>query len=117
MQGIKWLIAGMVALIWIYSGAVMLRDGLDFLTPFVSAILTVTWPGQFALDFLLYLILSAIWVAWRHGFGGKGIVLGGAMLFGAVVFLPYLLITALRSGGDPAVFLLGTKRAERSLGA
>lgn len=114
MQGVKWLIAGMVAVIWIYSGAVMLRDGVDFLTPFFSAILTVTWPGQFALDFLLYLLLSSTWVAWRHGFGGAGIALGGAMLFGAVVFLPYLLIAALRSGGDPVVLLIGVGRARQA---
>ncbi len=114
MQAMKYLIAAMIAVIWIYSGAVMLHEGLDFFTPFVSAILTVTWPGQFALDFLLYLLLSAIWVAWRHGFSGAGIALGFAMLFGAVVFLPYLLIAALRSGGDPVVFLIGPGRAGRS---
>ncbi|MGI3186529.1 hypothetical protein [Nioella aestuarii] len=114
MQGIKWLIAGMVAVIWVYSGAVILRDGLDFFTPFFSAILTVTWPGQFALDFLLYLLLSAFWVAWRHGFSGAGIALGAAMLFGAVVFLPYLLIAALRSSGDPVVFVTGANRQGRS---
>lgn len=114
MNPMKWLVAAMVVVIWTYSGAVIFREGPDFFTPFFSAILTVTWPGQFALDFLLYLLLSAIWVAWRHEFGGAGVALGFAMLFGAVVFLPYLLIAALQSGGDPVVFLLGQGRAGRS---
>lgn len=114
MPVFKLLVAAMAVVIWIYTGAVFLRDGLDFLTPFFRAILTVTWPGQFALDFLFYLLLSAIWVAWRHGFGGRGIALGALMLFGAVVFLPYLLIAALRSGGDPVVLLIGARRAARA---
>lgn len=114
MQGFKWLVAAMVAVIWIYSGVVIWREGLDFFSPFFGAILEVDWPGQFAMDFLLYLLLSALWVAWRHGFGGAGIALGFAMFFGAVVFLPYLLIVAVKAGGDPVVFLIGENRVSQT---
>ncbi|MEM7546536.1 MAG: hypothetical protein AAF367_13445 [Pseudomonadota bacterium] len=34
------------------------------------------WRGQFNLDFLVYLILSGLWVAWRGGFSGQSIALG-----------------------------------------
>jgi len=114
MPVLKWGLVGMVAAIFAYTGAVMLREGADFLSPFLAAIWSVTWPGQFALDFLFYLLLSGAWVAWRQGGGVAGLALGLACAtMGAVVFLPWLLVVTLRAGGDPERLILGPGRAAR----
>jgi len=49
------------------------------------------WNAQFNFDFLCYLILSGIWIAWRHQFRWKGLLLGIlAMVGGMLFFAPYL---------------------------
>ena len=64
-----------LAIIAIYTIAAISRDGFDLITPFVGDILSVGWSGQFNLDFMMYLIFSALWVAWRHDFSGQGVAL------------------------------------------
>jgi hypothetical protein len=50
----------------------------------------MTWSGQFNLDFMTFLGLSGIWVAWRHQFTGGAIALGVVAFFGGMMFLaPY----------------------------
>jgi hypothetical protein len=35
----------------------------------------MSWSGQFNLDFMTFLGLSAVWVAWRHQFTRGGVAL------------------------------------------
>ncbi len=100
------MVAGMLA----YTGAVILREGIDFIAPFVAAILSLTWVGQFTFDFACYLILSALWVMWRHAFSATGVALGAACgLFGFAVFAPYLLVISLRTQTLRALVLGGQR--------
>ena len=39
--------------------------GWDFVTIFLADLTSLSWRGQFALDFMSYLMLSGLWVAWR----------------------------------------------------
>jgi hypothetical protein len=54
-----------------YTRVVVARHGIDLVSVFISAIGAVDWPGQFDLDFLGLLLLSGLWVAWRHDFSAR----------------------------------------------
>ncbi len=97
-----------------YTLVVGSREGWALLPVFVGDILALRWPGQFNLDFLGFLGLSAAWVAWRHDGRAAGMGLAVLAFFGGMLFLaPYLLWASLRAGGDPRVVLLGPGRAGR----
>jgi hypothetical protein len=90
------------------------NHGWNLLPIFFSDIARMTWPGQFNTDFLTFLSLSALWVAWRHHFSGAGLALAVVALFGGMMFLaPYLLWASVQSVGDAKVLLLGRARASR----
>ena len=94
-----------------YTAVVVAGHGLDFLPVFFGDIARMGWAGQFNLDFLCMLMLSGLWVAWRHGFGAAGIGLGLAALFGGAFFLSaYLLVVSLQAQGDMRRILLGPAR-------
>ncbi|MCI1143541.1 hypothetical protein MOP88_16625 [Sphingomonas sp. WKB10] len=61
------LIAAWTALA-IYTGVVIARHGMDLLPIFFGDIARMTWSGQFNADFSCFLLLSALWTAWRHHF-------------------------------------------------
>jgi hypothetical protein len=90
------------------------HHGWNYFRPFLSSIAELNWSGQFNLDLMSYLGLSGVWVAWRHRFSGKGIVLGLAAFFGGTMFFaPYLLWASARAAGDAKVLLLGDEPAGR----
>ena len=96
----------------IYTAIVIANHGIDFLTPFIDIVGTVTWPGQFTLDFAGYWILSALWVLWRHAFSPKGWLMAGLALSGGMLFFaPYLLITSFNVDGDLKTLMIGKTRA------
>ena len=106
-----YLIAVLVCLAG-YTLVVATNHGWNLLPIFFTNIAEMNWSGQFNLDFLTFLGLSGIWVAWRHHFTGGGIALGVVALFGGMMFLaPYLLWAGAKAGGDAKVLLLGSKRA------
>ena len=88
---------------------ILITDGrFDFITPFLSTIPALTWQGHINLDFLSYLSLAGVWIAWRSGFTPAGIALGVlSMLSGMLFFAPYLLYQISRSDNDPRKLLLG----------
>jgi hypothetical protein len=89
------------------------HHGWNYFSPFFSGIADLTWSGQFNVDFLAYLGLAGIWVAWRHQFSGKGIALGLVAFFGGTMFLaPYLLWASAQAAGDAKVLLMGKVRTE-----
>jgi hypothetical protein len=106
----------LLAALWVglvgYTAVVVANHGLGLLPVFFGDIAKMGWPGQFNLDFMCMLALSALWVAWRHRFSGGGVALGVVAFFGGAGFLlPYLLITSLQADGDIRVLLLGAQRA------
>ncbi|MCP9841186.1 hypothetical protein KBY93_11160 [Synechococcus sp. J7-Johnson] len=89
-----------------------INHGLNFFPIAISNITEMTWSGQFNLDFMTFLGLSGIWVAWRHQFTGAAIALGVVASLGGMIFLaPYLLWASAQAGGDVKILLLGKERA------
>lgn len=112
MTALRTLSFAFLTIITIYTVAAIANDGFDLITPFISDILGVGWSGQFNLDFMMYLILSALWVAWRHDFSGAGIALAAiASVGGMLFFATYLLVQIGRAKGDVERLALGDRRA------
>ena len=105
-----YLIAAWTALI-AYTAWVLGRDGFAALGPtFFGDIAAGHWPGQFNLDFLLMLSLSALWTGWRNGWSALGWVLAIlAFNFGSAFLMAYLLILLHREQGDMRRVLLGVR--------
>ena len=112
MSAFRILLAVFVIAIISFTGVVISNHGWNLLPIFFGDIAAMTWPGQFNFDFLCFLILSGLWVAWRHHFSPGGLVLGLLGLFGGILFLaPYLLIASYSANGDMKTLFLGKDRA------
>lgn len=112
MAALRALLLAMLVVLAGYTAVVIFNHGWNLLPVFFGDMATMAWPGQFNLDFLFMLTLSAIWVAWRHRFSMAGIVLGVLAFFGGALFLTiYLLIAISQARGDPHKLLLGSSRA------
>ena len=102
----------MLAVIALYTVAVIAQHGLSLFPVFFGDIVAMGWPGQFNLDFLGMLMLSALWTAWRNEFTPKGLLLGLlALLFGAPFLTIYLLVLSVQNQGNLKQMLLGEARA------
>ena len=111
MTVLKSISAAVLTLIVIYTIIVIANDGFDLFTPYLSDIFALNWSGQFNLDFGMYLFISALWIAWRHEFSGKGVVLAAIALIGGMLFFAtYLLVQIRQADGDVGRLLLGDKR-------
>lgn len=94
-----------------YTVVVINNHGMQLFPAFFGAIFSMNWFGQFNLDFLGFLALSAIWVAWRNQFSTAGLGLSVLAFFGGMTFLPiYLLYLIAKSQGCIATVLLGNER-------
>lgn len=111
MTGFRVLLVVIWVTIAAYTAVVIANHGIGLLPVFFGDMARMGWPGQFNLDFLCMLMLSGLWVAWRHRFTGAGIALGLGALFGGALFLSaYLLVVSLRERGDMPRILLGPGR-------
>jgi len=91
-----------------YTIPVTMKYGLNILPLFFGEISALNWQGQFNLDFLCFLILSAAWLMWRYRFSGKGIMFGILGLILGMSFLaPFLLITSYQTNGNMREILMG----------
>jgi len=105
-----------LGLIWLiiagYTAITIAGHGINLFPDFFGDIQAMGWPGQFNIDFMSFLTLSALWLMWRHEFSPAGIGLGILGFFGGALFLSaYLLIISFRHNGDMRVILLGANRA------
>jgi hypothetical protein len=95
-----------------YTAIVGLNHGWNLFPVFFGDMASMTWAGQFNLDFMGFLILSGLWLAWRHQFSPGGLALGVLGFFGGIsVLAPYLFFASLKANGDVKVLLLGKDRA------
>ena len=93
-----------------YTALVIADHGWNLLPVFFGDIGKMGWPGQFNLDFLFMLTLSALWAGWRNGWGAKGALLAFlAFGFGAMFLSIYLSILAVQEKGDMRAILLGQR--------
>ncbi len=101
MLPFRLLLAAMLVVIVVYTAIVGLNHGWNLAPIFFGDIAAMTWPGQFNLDFMCFLILSATWVAWRNNFTPAGLGLAVLALFGGMLFLSiYLLYLTSQAGGN-----------------
>ena len=105
---------GFLILLWAilaaYTAVVLSKQGLNLFPYFFGDMAKVEWPGQFNLDFMMFLSLSALWTAWRHKFSAAGLGLAVVAFFGGIGFLaPYLLYLSFKTGGDAKAILLGAQ--------
>lgn len=111
MTAFRALLSVLLAIIIGYTAIVVVNHGLGLLNVFFGDMASMGWPGQFNLDFMFLLMLSALWVAWRHQFTRAGLALGVAAFFGGSLFLSaYLLIVTGQAKGDMTQVLLGKAR-------
>lgn len=98
----------------VYTVITGMNHGWNLVPVFFQDIARVDWNGQFNVDFSSFLLLTGLWVAWRHDFRPAGIGLGIFAAFGGMLFLStYLLITSFQVGGDVKSILLGERRAHQ----
>tara|TARA_Y100001934_G_scaffold85664_1_gene106391 strand:+ start:166 stop:516 length:351 start_codon:yes stop_codon:yes gene_type:complete len=115
MLAFRVLLVVLFATLSVYSVVVVAADGVNFVVPFLRDIFAVGWAGQFNLDFAMFLLLAAIWIMWRADFSPGSIGLALCIFGGAVFFCAYLFYLTMKQD-DPAVLLLGERRAA-ALGA
>lgn len=95
-----------------YTTVTVANHGLGLLPIFFGDIAAMAWPGQFNFDFLLMLVLSASWTAWRNRFRASGLGLAVIAFFGGAGFLfPYVSYLILKHNGDAAAVMLGADYA------
>jgi hypothetical protein len=91
-----------------YTVVVINNHGIGLLPVFFGDMAEMGWPGQFNLDFMCFLALSALWVSWRHQFSAVGLLLGVCAFFGGALFLSiYLFIQSYRVNGSVNLLLMG----------
>lgn len=113
MKAFRALLVIMFVFISVYSSIVTMNHGWNLFPVFFGNMAEMTWSGQFNADFICFLALSALWVAWRSNFSAAGLALSVLAFFGGIMFLSlYLFIESYRSGGDTKVLLLGRVRAD-----
>jgi hypothetical protein len=96
-----------------YTSVTIANHGLGLFDIFFGDMALMGWAGQFNLDFMFMLILSALWVAWRHQFSGIGILLSVLALFGGSLFLTiYLSVSIWQTNGNMKQVLVGKARLE-----
>lgn len=111
MNAFRALLLVLWLTIAVYTAMVIESHGMNLLAIFFGDMAAMAWPGQFNLDFMCMLILSGLWVSWRHQFSAPGLGLGLIAVFGGAAFLTlYLLITSYQAKGDVKELLLGRAR-------
>lgn len=114
MAAFRAFLVAMFVVIAGYTLVVASNHGTNLLPVFFGDMAAMEWPGQFNLDFMCMLLLSGLWVSWRHRFSAAGLVLGLIAVFGGALFLSaYLLVASIRAKGDVGALLLGQARGSR----
>ncbi len=110
MTAFRVLLIAMLAILVGYTGVVIANHGMGLINIFFGDMAAMGWAGQFNLDFMFMLTLSALWVAWRHQFSIAGLLLGLLAFFGGSLFLStYLLVLSWLTRGDLRQMLVGTR--------
>ena len=111
MTPFRILLAAMFAILLTYTSIVIAHHGWGLLGVFFGDMFLMAWPGQFNLDFMFMLTLSALWVGWRHRFSTGGLALMVLAFFGGASFLSvYLLVTSFRAEKGVTEILVGPSR-------
>lgn len=108
MTAFRIFLVTFLIVLLVYTVVVAVNHGLDLFSVFFGDMLAMNWPGQFNLDFMGFLMLSALWVVWRNDFTPISFVLGLFAFLGGMTFLPvYLLFLSFKTDGNIAQMVLG----------
>lgn len=114
MTGIRILFTLIFASIAAYTAVTIANHGWNLLPIFFGDMANMAWPGQFNFDFMCFLVLSGVWVAWRHHFSPVGLALAVCAVLGGALFLSaYLLIMSFKVDNKIETLLLGNERASK----
>jgi surface polysaccharide O-acyltransferase-like enzyme len=110
----KVLLSGLLIIqtvgLLIYTFIAIQNDGGNFLAKALEYATSMTWMGQFALDFACYLLLSSLWILWRNKFTPSSILMAiAANILGIIVFAPYLVYLIYNEKGDLKSVLVGDR--------
>ncbi len=107
------LLIVMGVVLFVYTIAAVVNEGPNLFANTIPAVAEFGWQGQFHLDFATYLILSGLWVAWRHRFSAAGIVMGLIAANIGIIFLSaYILLASFKANGDMRRILLGDRTSD-----
>ena len=110
MNAFRTLLLIILLTVGIYTVPVVASHGINLFPYFFGDIAKMGWAGQFNVDFLGFLVLSAFWTAWRNQFSGGGLGLGVlAFFFGAPFLTSYLLYLSFATGGDVKAIMMGAR--------
>jgi len=113
MAAFRILMATFFIAIAAYTSVTIANHGWNLIPVFFGDMAAMAWPGQFNFDFMCFLLLSALWVSWRHNFSATGLALGVVASLGGMLFLSaYLFIVAGQADGDVRKLLLGDGRTK-----
>ncbi|MDG1825398.1 MAG: hypothetical protein P8H62_03930 [Henriciella sp.] len=108
----RLFLVGFLIVLTVYTAIVGFNYGWNLVPVFFAEIAAMTWQGQFNLDFMGFLLLSAIWTAWRNAFSVSGFGLSLLAATGGMMFLTiYLLFLSFQTKGDIREIMLGSSRA------
>ena len=103
-----------VAGLAVYSTIVIANHGLNLFSVFFGDMLAMTWAGQFNFDFSGFLVLSALWTAWRNAFSPLGLLLAVVAFFGGMMFLSIYLLVLSMSAKDIGELIAGRPARQQS---
>jgi len=108
MTAFRFYLVALCLFLSYYTFVVISDFGINLFLPFFGAIINMTWSGQFNLDFMMMLSLSALWVGWRAGWTAQGLLLAVLAFFGGALFLSvYLSVLCIREKGNVKQMLVG----------
>lgn len=81
MTAFRFYLVALCLFLSYYTFVVISDFGINLFLPFFGAIINMTWSGQFNLDFMMMLSLSALWVGWRAGWTAQGLLLAVLAFF------------------------------------
>lgn len=112
MRAFQVFVGAIFVSILVYTAVVGINHGWNLLPVFFGDMMAMTWPGQFNFDFMGFLLLSGLWVSWRHDFSASGLALGVVAVLGGMLFLSvYLLWASVAAKSDLKELMLGKGRA------
>ncbi len=108
MKTFRFFLIAVFATVLAYTFQVGNTHGWSFFSPFIDDIKSMTWAGQFNVDFSFFLIFTGLWIAWRNKFSATGIGLGLFTLVGGIPFVSvYLFILSLKDNTTMKEMLVG----------
>ena len=108
MTFVRAFLVASTVLIYLLTGIACIYYGFNWPAVAINDLLALNWRTQFNTDFILYLLIVAIWISWREGLSVRGHVFGAlSVVMGGMFSFPYILFATYRAKGDPKKVLLG----------